>query len=587
MMVQPIQPPTFPRANNFPFRDDSACPGRRVLYSTPLRSPHSGLQSTQRRQVRELYPAWSQSPGDKRHSRPLSVQNSRDRPCLAEDTATMPAVHGDLTTPVAANDEELPFTISPRQVVLRDRVTVATLVPFSPMDEVPRSLLKYLSDQLNKEIEKGDTAIMVMGDVKDVHDIQAMDKNGTDWAKICLGSFTVRPNYPGRSSHVCNGMFLVTDAARNRGVGRLMGEGYLDWAPRLGYTYAVFNLIYETNVASCRIWDSLGFKRIGKVPGGGRLTSGEYVDAIIYGRDLNTEGDDSITQDRFDKIRYYLKHSKYPRGADRAEKSRLRSAATHYKLIGGENGKPEKLMLKDKEVVSDPQQQYDIARDIHVQQHAGINKTTAAIAVQYHWVRIKETVSRVIRDCPQCKETLKQPTTNEFRGEDGSEVEDDMKPGLRESGTGLSPNGTIGTNQLMNDNPIDPSPNHNPFISPHPPAVPGAVESMSDYTAIPLDPQIIDIHQHLPRFQHPDTMTDPYAHGSHNLPSSNFDDEVRQHASHDYQMMMDDTSDGETGAALRQEALRLVNSQAHEVQQQQEILSKYEYSERPDDLDFS
>lgn len=171
----------------------------------------------------------------------------------------------------------------------------------------------------------------------------------------------------------------------------------------------MFNLVYETNVASCRIWDALGFKRIGRVPGGGRLLSnpGHFVDAIIYGRDLNLEGDDSAAQDRFEKIKYYLKHAKYPRGADRAEKSRLRSAATHYKILGGEDGEPERLMLKDKEVVSDPQQQYDIAHDIHLQKHAGINKTTAAIAVKYHWVRIKETVSRVIRDCPECKETLK------------------------------------------------------------------------------------------------------------------------------------------------------------------------------------
>lgn len=32
-------------------------------------------------------------------------------------------------------------------------------------------------------------------------------------------------NAVGRSSHICNGGFLVTEAARNRGVGRLMGEG--------------------------------------------------------------------------------------------------------------------------------------------------------------------------------------------------------------------------------------------------------------------------------------------------------------------------------------------------------------------------
>lgn len=62
-------------------------------------------------------------------------------------------------------------------------------------------------------------------------------------------------------------------------------------------------------------------------------------------------------------------------------------------------------MLKDKEVVSDPQRQYEIARSIHASQHGGINKTTATIAEKYHWVRIKETVSLVIKNCAECKES--------------------------------------------------------------------------------------------------------------------------------------------------------------------------------------
>jgi hypothetical protein len=170
----------------------------------------------------------------------------------------------------------------------------------------------------------------------------------------------------------------------------------------------VFNLVYETNVASCRIWDALGFKRIGRVKGCGNLKSypGELVDAIIYGRDLGQE-DDFVSEERFDKIRFYLKNGKYPNGADRAEKSRLRSAATHYKITGGEDDEPEKLWLKGKEVIADPQQQYEIARDIHHKAHGGINKTTAAIAEIYHWVRIKETVSQVIRNCPDCSEMNK------------------------------------------------------------------------------------------------------------------------------------------------------------------------------------
>lgn len=149
------------------------------------------------------------------------------------------------------------------------------------------------------------------------------------------------------------------------------------------------------------------------------------MDAIIYGRDLGQEEEteDDASEERFDKIKYYLEHGTYPNGADRAEKSRLRSAATHYKLVMSADGGGEaKLMLKGKEVVADPKQQYDVARRVHLQQetsgksHAGINKTTAAIAEKYHWERIKATVNAVIKDCPECKIVNKPPSRQDDSG---------------------------------------------------------------------------------------------------------------------------------------------------------------------------
>ncbi|CAD0051252.1 unnamed protein product [Aureobasidium pullulans] len=353
--------------------------------------------------------------------------------------ATMPAMLDDPTAAVIYRTSgdgpyptpyaPLPANIVPRQVTLRDRSTTATLLPFSSPDQVPKTLLHYLCALLNREIDKGDTypminelplesfgpywfanfgAVMLLGDVSNVEHVWQLEKEGIDWSKQCLGSFYIKPNYPGRSSHVCNGGFLVSDVARNRGVGRLMGEGYLEWAPQLGYTYSVFNLVYETNIASVRIWDALGFKRIGRVPGCGNLKSSDHlVDAIIFGRDLNGEAEDYLSEERFDKIRYYLKTGNYPNGADRAEKSRLRSAGAHYRLVPDPSGGEEKLMLKDKEVISDPQKQYEIALKTHAATHAGINKTTASIAERYHWIRIKETVSQAIRNCTNCKETAK------------------------------------------------------------------------------------------------------------------------------------------------------------------------------------
>lgn len=145
------------------------------------------------------------------------------------------------------------------------------------------------------------------------------------------------------------------------------------------------------------------------MPGCGNLKShpDTLIDAIIFGRDLNGEAEDYLSEERFDKIRYYLKTGSYPNGSDRAEKSRLRSAGAHYKIItDGESGE-EKLMLKDKEVISDPQKQYEIAHKTHSIAHAGINKTTASIADKYHWIRIKETVSQAIRNCAECRESNK------------------------------------------------------------------------------------------------------------------------------------------------------------------------------------
>lgn len=166
----------------------------------------------------------------------------------------MSEVHGDSELVPSGPDLDYPLALAPRQVTLRDRVTVATLIPFTSAEEVPRALMKYLSDQFNKEIEKGDTyamtepiplaqfgrywfsnfgVVMLIGDIESAEQTHAMDRAGANWTKICLGGFHIRPNYPGRSSHVCNGTFIVTDAARNKGVGRLMGESYLEWSPRL------------------------------------------------------------------------------------------------------------------------------------------------------------------------------------------------------------------------------------------------------------------------------------------------------------------------------------------------------------------
>lgn len=85
------------------------------------------------------------------------------------------------------------------------------------------------------------------------------------WHGCFLGYFYVKPIYVGRSSHVCNGGFVVDHRRRGLGLGKEMGKQYLAYVPLLGYLYSVFNLVYGTNVASWKIWDLLRFERIGYV----------------------------------------------------------------------------------------------------------------------------------------------------------------------------------------------------------------------------------------------------------------------------------------------------------------------------------
>jgi L-amino acid N-acyltransferase YncA len=81
-----------------------------------------------------------------------------------------------------------------------------------------------------------------------------------------LGAATVGPNRPGRGSHVATASFMVSPAARERGVGRTLAEHVLDWAAGAGFRSMQFNAVVETNNAAVALWESLGFSTIGVVP---------------------------------------------------------------------------------------------------------------------------------------------------------------------------------------------------------------------------------------------------------------------------------------------------------------------------------
>ncbi len=121
---------------------------------------------------------------------------------------------------------------------------------------------------------------------KDAFVVRTSVVDPTHETKEILGAFYLKPNFPGRCSHICNAGFIVQPGLRGQGIGRFMGEAMLSIAANLGYEAVMFNLVFETNIPSITLWQSLGFEIIGRIPGAAKLENGQMVDALMMYRAL-------------------------------------------------------------------------------------------------------------------------------------------------------------------------------------------------------------------------------------------------------------------------------------------------------------
>ena len=101
-----------------------------------------------------------------------------------------------------------------------------------------------------------------------------------------VGTYILRPNQSGGGSHVANAGFMVSTRARGQGLGRAMAEHCLSEARRLGFRAIQFNFVISTNTAAIRIWQELGFKIVGTLPGAFRHPEKGYVDVYVMYRSL-------------------------------------------------------------------------------------------------------------------------------------------------------------------------------------------------------------------------------------------------------------------------------------------------------------
>ena len=101
-----------------------------------------------------------------------------------------------------------------------------------------------------------------------------------------VGTSILRPNQLGPGSHVANAAFMVAPNAQRHGIGRAMGEHCLKEARRLGFRAIQFNFVVSTNESAIRLWQRLGFKIVGTLPGAFRHPERGYVDVYVMFRSL-------------------------------------------------------------------------------------------------------------------------------------------------------------------------------------------------------------------------------------------------------------------------------------------------------------
>lgn len=115
--------------------------------------------------------------------------------------------------------------------------------------------------------------------------MESDESNSEAHGKI-LGFYKIIQNHRGRGSHVANASFMVSRETRGKGIGRKMGEDCIRVAREMGFRAIQFNFVISTNEPAMKLWKSLGFRELCRLPGAFNHKKLGYVDAVIFYQEL-------------------------------------------------------------------------------------------------------------------------------------------------------------------------------------------------------------------------------------------------------------------------------------------------------------
>jgi len=113
------------------------------------------------------------------------------------------------------------------------------------------------------------------------HEVFVAEEN-----EAVLGTYFLRANQKGGGEHVANCGYITDPHATGRGVARAMCQHSLEFAAASGFRAMQFNFVVCSNERAVKLWQSLGFEIVGRLPETFLHPTLGYVDAFVMFRKL-------------------------------------------------------------------------------------------------------------------------------------------------------------------------------------------------------------------------------------------------------------------------------------------------------------
>jgi ribosomal protein S18 acetylase RimI-like enzyme len=102
-----------------------------------------------------------------------------------------------------------------------------------------------------------------------------------------IGTYFLKANQQGGGAHVANCGYVTSEAAQGRGIARAMCLHSLERAKQRGFRAMQFNFVVSTNERAIKLWFSLGFEIVGRLPLAFDHPQQGLVDALVMYRQIS------------------------------------------------------------------------------------------------------------------------------------------------------------------------------------------------------------------------------------------------------------------------------------------------------------